>query len=370
METSGDKYIIRNSDRRTFKTCRMKWHWSSPLRANLRPIKGSKPFEFGTTWHAGMAVLYDPTTWHLRMSKDSMQREFVYELVRKAFLDETEKQRKQYEEDMSVELEQDFVERRKLGIGMLNNYFDWSYRADQNFKPVKIEVGFEVPILHPIQKTQLVIDDKPVVYQGRLDGIVQDRAGWYWILEHKTTSQFGDMNHLALDEQLTSYGWALRELGISVRGAIYSEAFKAIPEPVQKNLSPRKGRWLSVNKMQRVTLEQYMSAITAEGEDPELYREFLDFLSQQGNPFFRRFEEHRTQTEYDMIGAQIYEEAIDMLDSPRIYPTPGKFNCSYCAFREPCLARMQGQDADFLLKNLFTKEANTRDETAVQVEAD
>ena len=176
----------------------------------------------------------------------------------------------------------------------------------------------------------------------------------HYLLTHNTTARWDDMRHLDLDEQLTSYCWALRQLGINVRGAIYSEAYKAKPEPVSVNQQQRKGRWLSVNKQQTVTYESYLEAIHQHNEDPDLYAEMLEFLKVRPNPFFRRFAQHRSSTELDEIQTRIGWEALDMVraDLP-LYPTPGKFNCSYCSFKEPCLAYNQGGDYQFLLNELF-----------------
>lgn len=359
------KHIIRNSDRYTFKTCRRKWGWNSPLRGNFRPRVTPKPLEFGIAWHEAMAVLYDPDTWHLL--KDPSQRAFVYAAVHKRFDEVVAAQLKVYQEDkeLFIEAEEDFKDRLILGHGMLDNYFAWALVND-NFTPVKVEVSFEATIPDPrrTDTKQLYLPspaeegvDWPVVYQGRIDGLVQDYQGWYWILEHKTAGQFGDMRHLELDEQITSYMWGLRAIGFPVRGVIYSEAFKAAPEKVSRNLTQRKGRWLSVNKMQRVTYESYLAAIHAHKEDPAAYEDFLEYLKVQPNPFFRRFVQYRTTAELDQIERQLGWEAIDMLtpDLP-LYPTPGKFNCSYCSFREPCITLNQGGDVDFLLNNLFVKQ--------------
>jgi len=357
-----NKHVIRNSDRNAFKNCRRAWDWKSPLRRNLIPRVTPKPLEFGIAWHIALAFYYNPDTWHLR--SEPAKWIAVEEGTIRTFVDAVKEQKKKYEEDrdLFIELEEDFNERLELGQKMLRAYFAWSLEHD-TFTVRKVEVGFEVPIPDPRSPTEQLwmpspdnSSSWPVVYQGRLDGIVTDPQGWNWLKEHKTTGQFGDMKHLDLDEQLTSYGWALRQVGVNVRGALYTEALKDFSKGVKVLQSRRQGRLLSVNKQSRITFEEFKQAVVDYGEDPNDYIDHLAYLQGKPNPFFRRFAQFRTTQEYDEIGTRIGWEAIDMLstDTP-LYPNPGRFNCSFCSFREPCLAFNQGNDSEFLLKELFIK---------------
>jgi hypothetical protein len=330
------------------------------MRGNLRPNIIAKPLEFGTAYHAAMAVYYEPLTWHLLKNPDTAG--IVHVAATAEFLRECSRQQKSHP-NMDIEIEQDYEERRKLGVGMLNHYFQWAPTVDR-FTPVRVEVEFEVPIA-------LRLGDDDIVYQGRLDGIVQDEQGWYWILEHKTAGQFANMEHLPLDEQLTSYGWAMQhQLGIQIKGAIYSEALKDIPEPPKMLVNQREGRWYSVNKTQRTTYELCLQTLLAAGEPIHRYQEFLDYLRAEPNRFFRRFEQYRTAREYEEIGQRIAWEAQDMINPDlALYPNPGRFNCSYCAFKEPCLTMNQGYDYQFILNELFTKREETKiDEPTEEIE--
>jgi hypothetical protein len=323
-----------------------------------------------------MAVYYDPDTWHLL--KQPVTALAVQVATVQAFVSTTKEQRKRYEGmqgDMFPELEEDFNARLELGKGMLEHYFQWAPTVD-NFTPVKAEVEFEVPVFDPRfppprQPIQLFASGLPIVYQGRIDTIVQDPEGHYWNLEHKTTSKFGDTSHLDLDEQITSYGWALWSMGIVLKGAIYSEAYKAVPVPPQQLLHQREGRWYSVNKQQSTTYDLTVKTLTQAHEDLERYAEYLEYLRAQGNPYFRRFQQHRTTAEYQEVGARIGYEAIDMLQGPHIYANPGRFNCSFCRFREPCIALNKGLDYQFMLDNLYVKrEEGTNNSKSHEVTED
>ena len=356
------KHIVRTSDRLTWKKCRRQHNFGSITRMNLVPLKPSKPLEFGTDWHEAMAALYDPTTWHL--VRNQKTREPVLEVVRQTFVAANRAHmKKQADENENVDEDTrfDYEERQSLGLGMLNAYFDWQITVD-SFTPVKVEVDFEVPILTP-DGAEMRCDchDLPVVYQGRLDGIVKDAFGWYWILEHKTTAQMGPTEHLILDEQTGSYAWALMQmLGIRVQGVIYSEAVKKVPHTPAPLLRSQQGRNFSVNKQQDTTYEMSVKALSEAGEDLTQYQDFLEFLQLQGNKFFKRTQVHRNEHELRNQGLNIYYEVKEMLDPNTVsYPNPSRFNCMMCAFRAPCIAMNDGSDYEYLLQEDYkirTKE--------------
>lgn len=353
------KHVVRTSDRIQYKRCRRSYDLGGIDRANFVPLRASKPLEFGTDWHEAMAVYYDPLTWDLLKSPKT--REVVQQAARSAFIN-ANRRRMADAKDMNdgylpIEIEEDFNERIELGLGMLENYLRWAPLND-NFTPTHIEVDFEVPIIVPHSGGEQMLclcHGWPVFYQGRLDGIVKDSFGWYWILEHKTTGQMGDTSHLELDEQTGSYAWAVQHmLGIRVLGVIYSEALKDVPHPPQELVRPREGRNFSVNKQSNTTYELALDTLVKAKEDISLYADFLEFLKLQGNKFFKRSQVHRNQHELEDIGDRIFYEASEMLSEDTVmYPNPGRFNCSFCAFRQVCIAMNDGSDYKFLLEEGF-----------------
>lgn len=385
------KYIIRTSDRLSFKRCRRAWNWSSMMRENLVPVRGAKPLEFGTSWHHAMALYYDPLTWHL--VKHPKTRPGVLASIKGSFVAHNKATRDQYVDEsgnLDLETEEDFEERKVLGVMMLDHYFEWAIDEDRGLTPVYVEVDFEVPILQPDGKPLFYpapggpwdhpysspISDMreamgmeremwPVFYQGRLDGIVTDQFGFYWILEHKTAAQMADTGHLVLDEQTGSYAWALQhQLGIRVSGIIYNEALKDFPEPPQQLVAPRLGRNFSVNKNARTTYELAYKTLVNAGENLELYEDYLGFLKLEGNKFCRRTPVRRNANELKDMGERIYWEALDMLNwNLPLYPNPSRFACMQCAFRSPCIAKNEGSDYQFILDEGF------RHRTDVEVNA-
>ena len=362
------KHIIRTSDRLQWKRCRRSHHFGSIMHQNLVPMRTAKPLEFGTDWHTAMASLYDPDTWTL--VRNLKTRGPILESVRQVFINANNGHMKENADEatgyIDQEVRDDYKEREELGLGMLNGYFSWQMGVDE-FTPTHIEVDFEVPIIVPYTDVEMLCECHgwPVVYQGRLDGIVQDNFGWYWILEHKTTAQMADTFHLQLDEQTGSYAWALMQmLGIRVQGVIYNEAVKKVAHPPLELKNTREGRNFSVNKSQDTTYEMALAYLGTAGEDLELYDDFLTYLKLQGNKFYRRTQVHRNTRELEDQGIRIYHEVKEMINPETVpYPNPSRFNCMMCSFRLPCIAMNDGSDYEFLLKEDF------RTRTKVEVEA-
>lgn len=364
---------IHTSDRINFKRCRQAWFWASKLNMNLTAIKAPTPLAFGSAIHKGAEVWYDPQLW-------DGDREVVMLAAVQAFRDYHRETRDTYlrhvgQEALSEEMAEEYQELLKLGVGMLENYCAHSLRVDTGWKPVGVEVPFEIPIMWPeyldnpnyfdqvsssdvsqhrglpgaIPGQMVAFDSrdrlwKPVVYRGRIDLImrrVSDQTIHLW--DHKTAARLEeDTSFLDLDEQMGSYGWAyLLTAGVPPHGIVYSELYKGTPEPPTRNKNQRQGRWFSVNKQQDTSYDLYLETVSA--EDPTafqqgLYDDMLQFLGAEGKVYFRRTTVVRNATEYRRLGDRIALEAIDMLESPFIYPNPTKFGCKWCMFKTPCLA--------------------------------
>jgi hypothetical protein len=277
---------------------------------------------------------------------------------------------------------QDWTDRKELGLGMLKHYEAASPEWDKHWKPLLTEIEFEVPIpCRPSDLQQLVVgwpfkstEDElwcwcvehqeyhQVVYQGRVDLVVEDtRDGRLLIVDHKTAGQFGGTDYFDLDEQSGSYAWALHKiLGLNISGIVFNQLLKAVPKPPERLKKQRNGAWFSVNKSQRTTYELYYRTLEENNEPIGPYIDFLEYLKENGNPFFRQVPVKRTMKEHATIERRILIEAIEMLDSPRIYPNPGMFNCMGCAFKVPCLAAQDGSDVTFILNENYQKRDNER----------
>jgi hypothetical protein len=415
---SGLVHEVHTSERRSYRGCRRRWHWV--FQEFYYPQTTAKPLEFGVAFHEAMEVLYDPSTWAL--SKHVAGRDMLLLSAQTRFVDTCEKQRKKFGEvnpnGMTDEARVDYDERVLLGKGMLNYYWhDVAPEWDSHFTPEKVEVSFMVPIQDPDTKEYLFchcnrcwktycayidaheeqqyIDhaaegalpwipleqqegerdiwtrEHPgllVCLAGRLDMLVRDKHGHYWIVDWKTAARLarGDASgqdrdeFLELDDQIGSYVMALRrKLGLNVRGFIYVELKKGFPQPPTENKVVRLGCKFSKNKNQDVDYVTYLKTVQEYDKDAYeagLYDDMLTFLKEGGANFYGRYQIVKTDEELEEIERTLFMEAAEMTDSKtRIYPSPGRFSCGFCAFRQPCLEKFRQGDFQYMLDTLYEK---------------
>lgn len=353
------KLPIHTSDRIAYKNCRRRWNFSSKLRMNLAPINYVSPLDLGTGVHRGLELYYNPETWYWH--KNTEQRSILLLTCISGFKESMRMAKSRYEAakgPMNEEMATIYQADLELGEGMLWNYFSWAPSKD-NFKPIYVEQGFEVPIQG--LAANLVPVGFIAVYRGRLDLLLQDEYGKYWILDHKTTARWANTDFLELDEQCGSYCWALQNiLGIRIEGVIYNELYKQVPSAPKKLSRMYKGRWFSTSKSEGHSYDLYYKTLIKEyGKIPDNYVEYLEYLKDQPTDFFRRTVIYRSETELENLGNQISLEAAEMLDPhTSIYPNPSRYGCSFCAFRTPCLALNDGTDVEFILKENYTQSTH------------
>lgn len=289
-----------------------------------------------------------------------------------------------------------FSEHKHLGIGMMHYYKDYAERND-NFRVVASEHTFSVPILTPHGNTIHWEDTrkmpewwelnedygywdasqnpmKEVHTRGRSDTILQDlETGQYGILEHKTAGRIDEdyFRHLDLDEQCTTYLWtAEREAEIydleykNVDFIIYNALRKAYPKPPTMT---SRGMPSIDRQKEMTTAALFEKCIKEHGLemvaqiDPKLkaYYEYLldmgdKLFIQRGTPEMQYVT--RTKIQKENAALRLYEEAMDMLNDPRLYPNPSKnYGCLNCIFRGPCIAKERGDDYEFMLEEGFVQ---------------
>lgn len=362
---------IHNSDVQSFKGCRERWNWVSDLREGWKPIDTPTPLSFGSAIHAGEEVYYNPDTWSL-VQRGGPYRDAVIAAAIQAFEEYMRKTKARFlkltqQETLDEADRERWEEHFKLGRGMLLHYFEWVQKADidAGLEPVGVEVPFEVPVFDDHTEQVLYLGswskDYIVVFRGRIDLLVRDKHNRLWILDHKTTARMPDkLLFLEMDEQMGSYilgaSLALEE---RIAGAIYNEILKGYPVPPQRNKTQRLGRWYSINQNQYTSYAVYKKTLEENGEDPELYADFLNWLKSYGPTYVRRTEIPRNTTELMNLRQRIKLTVIDMLTDPYIYPSPGRWACDYCPFRDACLAKMEGQDVQWILETTCIKEQRT-----------
>ena len=330
---------VHTSDRIAFKRCRRKWDLGSYQRQNLIPDRINDKLWLGTGIHFALSEYYEKGTPLVRAFQDWAATE----------INRIKETTGLWDEQMDM-----INETITLGSGMLEHYAKWCKVEDPKFfkRVVSTETEFRVPILDP--------EGNPTGYNytGRIDGIVEDEFGAYWLLEHKTASNT-DTTKLPLDEQVGSYLWAAQQIyGLRLEGVIYNVLRKRIPRipEVLKNGT------FSQNKSIDTTYEVYLGVLedhykALDKPVPiDSYRDVLAHLYEKGNTFFVRERVRRNQYEIKNQGLRIYYELLDMTRPDLVlYPNPTK-DCNWdCDFRSVCMAMEDGSDPEYLLSSLFKK---------------
>jgi hypothetical protein len=344
------------------------------------------PLEFGTAFHRAMEVMYDPTTW-------GQSREVIGVRAETAFLQVVQEQKKTYERNANYlddEKMRDYKALMDLGVGMIRWYVKEHLPLGE-FTPVAVEQTFAVPVLDPngkqlrcackrcqekiarlsseelhelAKECQVAGYDRhclPVVYEGRIDALVMDAFGGFWILDWKTTMRMLNEDSevvLETDDQVASYCWALRNaLGLNIRGFIYVELKKGFPEPPNENKVRRLGRKFSVSKQINTDYQTYLKTVMtqdASAYQQGLYDEFINWLQSAGPRFYEAHKIPKPEQTLDNIGYYIYLQAKEMTNPElSIYPSPGRFTCGWCAFQGPCIDKTAGRDYEYALDTLY-----------------
>lgn len=370
---------IHTSERRSFRACRRRWDWL--FRENYYPLTTAKPLEFGVAYHEAMEVYYDPETWD--GDKEINAANAILKFVQTCEAQKAKALEVSEQLTLDDDVETDYAEHVDLGRGMLTYYFNKvAPGLDVGWKPIKVEIGFMVAIPNPETGEEIMLckcklckekyengisesdvdlgpwQGLPVVYAGRLDMLAQDVKGNYYIFDWKTARTVSeDTEFLLLDDQVASYVWALRKLGIDVKGFVYHEQRKAYPLPPKKNKVRRLGRIFSVGKNEPVDYDSYLKAVMEEDReayDAGLYDDHLEFLKNEGTVYFGRFQVIKSHDEIEQTERNIGFEALDMIDPAlRIYPSPGRFGCQFCAFRQPCMEANSAGDYQYALDTLY-----------------
>lgn len=382
-------HSVHTSERRAFRGCRRRWDWT--YRNMLYPLVTPEPLEFGVAFHKAMEYYYQPATWH--------DKETAAQLAMVAFKHSCDEQFREYKRlngDPSYETIARYRDRVDLGNNMLEYYFrDVAPLYDRDWEPIEVEVPFEVIVKDQNGKTVWCKCDRcwkkykiwrdsetvfgvnaknpyetyndfmswqglPVTYGGRLDALMKDQHDRYWIADWKTTSRMLDedkeASFLQLDDQITSYCWALWDMGIDVAGFVYVEFKKAWPKAPERLKRPYGGKLYSTNKQNMSNVKMFRETVSAEdfsAYDMGLYDDYIDWLKTEGPKFTQRHQIHRNDRELKNAGLNIALECMDIVGSPRIYPQAGRFSCPTCLFQQPCIGTNMGEDVEYMFETLY-----------------
>jgi len=111
--------------------------------------------------------------------------------------------------------------------------------------------------------------------------------------------------------------------------------------------------------MQQTDYPTYLQTIKEHDADAYkdgLYDDFLGYLRNDGIEYTARHQIAKSEAELESIERDIGLEALDMIEpNLRIYPSPGRFGCNFCAFRQPCMEKNAHGDYQYALDTLFER---------------
>lgn len=346
--------VISTSDRASFKSCRRKWNWQSPLRQSLSPMEQKLPLWFGSGMHHAL---------------EDYHGKKLYASPLEAIDDYVQATTKHYGEENIPHTATTDTELMK---SMLLHYTEGfiKLRGRDPYKTYKIkgepqvEIPFEFEIPLPAEFLERAGYTK-AIYRGVLDRMVIDEDGYLWIQDYKNIAQFTTPEHLELDMQIGVYLWAASYIyQRPVMGFIYTQFLKSEVQP------PRilKSGDISTDSSQNTTHALYREALIEKyGQNsdwPEKNIQVLNQLatleSEDSDKFIRRDRVIRSANTRQAESEKILAEVMDMLEPTlRVYPNPSFMCPRMCSFMEPCLAWDRGENYRAILKEQYTERKYT-----------
>lgn len=380
-----DVIPVHTSDRGTFKFCRRKWDWTSPLRRNLRSkveLTGVYfPLWFGSGIHYALEQFYNPL-----LSRDPVEA-FIYwyTLQWKGGLVQEDELRLSADPHPTVSREQastllykvrgleelhpdpdsdEFEMHRELGIGMMEYYKGYAERND-NFVVLMAEHTFAVPLgfeaIDPRDGRK-----KEVYAWGTQDAIIQEQEyGRYGILEHKSAISIDEsyFYKLEMDEQCTTY-LAAGEREAQIHDLEYKDLdfvlYNALAKKFPKEPTLLQNGFPSLSRSTESTTAALFEKLVRDNnmmawfEVNHKAQDYYRYLLEQGEEIFiKRDPVRRNKAERKHHWERLIDEAKDMLaPDVSLYPSPsGNWLCLKCPFRSPCLAKNDGSDYEAMLED-------------------
>jgi hypothetical protein len=184
--------------------------------------------------------------------------------------------------------------------------YDAVYGGNDGLITLEVEKEFCLPLRNPATNCS----SRTFKIAGKIDAIARDLNGELWVVEHKTTSSSLDSesvywSRLTMDEQISMYVYAAREIGFDVAGCIYD----VIKKPVQR---PYKATPESKRKYKKDG-----SLYSAQREDDETAKEYFiriaEIISGAPSDFFRRTTVVRLDDEIAAFQIHLWKMAQRMI---------------------------------------------------------
>jgi hypothetical protein len=326
---------ITENDRAHFKRCRRQWDFASPHRRDLAPV-GAVGAGLTPSLKDALAAYYYPGTWDW---PHELKQSLVHKALKRALDDGGE----------TLALE--------TATALLDCYDAWATTVD-GFAPVKIDHDVQalVPDPRDPERGLTTPDGSAVIYTCRIDLLAIDADDEYWVVRHHLVDDWQESEALIRDEAAVAGCWAWEQeyLGMEISGTIHNEV--RINGPLDLPAPDRSATGASHRVRQSepsgggraIPQHRRLLARTARTDD-------TNRVEQRTAGIVRRTHIRRSRAEINLVPVFIGAEAIDMTNNPATYPTFAP-HCQMCEFSSPCLALIEGTDAETILAQRFHRQ--------------
>jgi len=319
------------SDISGFSSCRRQWLFNRIWRQAVPP----KPLWIGQVVHAGLDAYY----------RQDRSFDAAFEAMKKYATTECDKLKHQFPFSDVYNLLMDQAEE---AVGYVYNYSIYDAEWRLNGEVITVERPFKIKL--PSNPTYAL--------SGRIDLVLRAPTGGLLVVDHKTMSSKPTLSGLDVDEQITAYSWAVKQLyGEIPEAVVYNVVVKSMP----KEPEVLKSGGLSKAKGQSTTAALYRAKIAELGLKESDYAPILQELEERGwDPYFARVASSRTNEELEAFEKRCATKLRDIqaiVTNPSIegYPSPSTFTCSYCPFLAPCKVLDEGGDYEAIMDNRFVR---------------
>ncbi len=336
---------VHISDIRTFRSCRQRWYFSSPMQLGLSPRMPGKALFLGTVCHDSL------DRFHIIAADMPSARRPAYmeQCLNETFQNELNRLRRLLTTDEMNEMAIDISDIFDKAEAILLNHVAWcETNFFTRFEVEATEVDFVVPLM----------PEHGVHFAGRYDSLLRHRnTGRLWLLDYKVSNMpivWYTQYLQQLDDQAKAYVLACRQIyGRELEGIAFN-VIRAKPPTVPKVL---KSGEMSRAANQDTTWAVYERALRANGLSPAMYHDMRAQLEEreEQKPFNTLVMITFTDETLELFERSMKQTVREML-RPNIYPNPNFLNCKMCSFKGPCNTAMQhGVDSSIVKRELAEK---------------
>ena len=215
------------------------------------------------------------------------------------------------------------------------------------------------------------------LFRGRIDGLIENELG-LWCVDHKTHKNLPDWSFRMFDEQSTLYVWALREMGIPVRGFIWNylkttglKKPKLLKNNTRFAASPGLDStdYRTYAQAVREARREHPDTFLADPADREQVKKNLAMLKAQrwspdgvqNSPFFRRDILEKSDDLIDRVLASATRNSEDMhsydfTDRDAVPRTIDR-SCSFmCGYKSICMSDLITGDSSMVKQREYVED--------------